>query len=187
MLEIEVKIRVENPESTAQKLKELGAEVDKVRHNEENTLYDSVTRQLQRKGCALRLRRMGKKTFLTFKGARKKSRKFKIREEYETEVKNEKQMKNILKSLGFQPVFEYKKHRTVFRKKKLKICLDETSVGTFLELEGQRSDIVRFAQALRISKKDFITKDYIQLIQEAEQTGKKAIPGNGAPGIPTKS
>jgi predicted adenylyl cyclase CyaB len=187
MLEIEVKIKVENPESAGQMLKALGAEVDKGRHYEQNTLYDFVTRQLQGKGHALRLRKVDKKIFLTFKGTRQKSRKFKIREEYETEVKNEKQITNILKSLGLRPVFAYKKHRTVYRKKKLKICLDETSIGTFLELEGQRNDIVRFAQALQISKKDFIIKDYIQLILEAEQIQKKAIQGKGTLGDRTES
>ena len=65
-------------------------------------------------------------------------------------------------------MFSYKKYRTVFKNKRLKICLDETSVGNFLELEGQRNDIVRFAEALQFSKKDFIKTDYIQLIKNHE-------------------
>jgi adenylate cyclase class 2 len=81
-------------------------------------------------------------------------------------VKNEKQIRKILKSLGFIPVFTYNKFRTVYRKKNLKICLDETSIGNFIELEGERNEIVKFTNALGISKKEFIKLDYIQLIKK---------------------
>jgi adenylate cyclase class 2 len=114
----------------------------------------------------LRVRKIHKKTFLTFKGPQQKSRKFKIREEFETEIKNEKHLRKILKSLGLQPVFQYQKFRTVYRKKKLTICLDETQIGDFLELEGQQSEIVRFAHSMNFSKDDFIKQDYVQLIQK---------------------
>jgi adenylate cyclase class 2 len=169
MLEIEVKIKIKDPQENIEKITAMDAELDRERHLEENILYDFPTQDLYKKHHALRVRRVNKKIFLTFKGATLKSRKFKIREEYETEVKNGKQLKKILKSLGLQPVFNYNKHRTVFRKKKLKICLDETSVGNFLELEGQQNEIVRFAEALQFSKKDFIKTDYIQLIKNHEK------------------
>ncbi len=166
MIEIEIKIRIKNILLTGKKILDQGAEIEKNRFLEENTLYDFPSRLFYQKMQALRLRKMNKKTFLAFKGAPQKSRKFKIREEYETEVKNEKQTKKILKSLGFVPVFHYKKHRTTYRKKRLKICLDETPVGNFIELEGQREDIVKFAKALGYTKKDFIKLDYVQLLEK---------------------
>jgi predicted adenylyl cyclase CyaB len=163
-MEIEVKIKIENIEKLKDKLAELGATLIKERYQEENTLYDSSSKSLYKRRCALRLRFENKKTFLTFKGPPLKSRKFKIRQEYETEVKNRKQCKKILKELGFIPTFRYNKHRTVYKKKNLEICLDETSIGNFMELEGERQDIVRFARSLNFSKEDFIKLDYIQLI-----------------------
>lgn len=166
MVEIEVKIRVDEIKNLAEKILELGAKLEKERFFEENTLFDFPSKTLYKKRQALRLRRMNKKSFLTFKGPPKKSRKFKIREEYESEVKNEKQLRKILKSLGFIPVFNYEKHRTVYRKKGLKISLDETSIGNFVELEGEREKIVKFANALGVSKKEFIKLDYIQLIKK---------------------
>lgn len=169
MIEIEVKIKINDPSEIIERITDLNVELDRERHLEENTLYDFASKDLYEKHHALRVRSINKKTFLTFKGATQKSRKFKIREEYETEVKNGKQLQKILKSLGLQPVFTYNKHRTVFKKKKLKICLDETSVGNFLELEGQQSDIVRFAEELQLSKKEFIKTDYIQLIKNHEK------------------
>jgi len=165
MLEIEVKIRIEHLADVKEKILSQGATLAKERHPHDDTFYDWSSLELRRKHHALRVRKIYKKTFLTFKGPEQKSRKFKIREEYETEVKNEKHLRKILKSLGLQPVFQYSKFRTVFQKKRLTICLDETPVGDFLELEGRQSEIVKFAHALNFSKEDFIKLDYVQLIQ----------------------
>lgn len=165
MTEVEVKIRIDSIEKTAEKIVASGAELMKERHREENTLYDFPSHSLFRQKHALRLRTANKKTFLTFKGSPLKSRKFKIREEYETEVKNGKQMKKILKELGFIPVFQYQKYRTTYRLKKCKLCLDETSIGSFLELEGEQSHIVRAAESLGFNKKQFVKLDYVQLIK----------------------
>jgi predicted adenylyl cyclase CyaB len=167
MIETEVKIRIKDIDSAVKRIIQQGARLEKERYLEENTLYDFPSQLLYKKRQALRLRKINKKTFLTFKGAPLKSRKFKIREEYETEVKNEREFKKILKSVGLSPTFQYKKYRRVFRKKRLKICLDETPAGNFLELEGEREDIVKTAKALGFSKKEFIKSDYIQLIKEA--------------------
>jgi len=180
MIEIEVKIKINNLEDIKNRIVALDAALDKERHLEENRLYDFASEDLYRKNHALRVRKANRKTFLTFKGATQKSRRFKIREEYETEIKNAKELQKILKSLGLRPVFKYSKYRTVFRKKRLKICLDETTVGNYLELEGQQSEIVRFTEALCLSKRNFIKKDYIQLIKDdknsnSNQDSKKNI------------
>ncbi len=166
MVEIEIKLRIDDITTIRRKIEQLDARLDKVRYFEENTLYDYPSQALYQKRQALRLRKIKNKTFLAFKGAPQQSRKFKIRDEFETEVKNEKQMKHILKSLGLVPVFGYKKWRTVYRKKRLKICLDELPIGNFIELEGERKDIVKFAKSLGVSKKEFIKLDYIQLMKE---------------------
>jgi len=166
MLEIEVKIQIKNPKGMAHKIVELGAQLVRARYFEENTLYDFSDLALTKKNQAFRLRKIKRKAYLTFKGSPQKSRQFKIREEYETEVKSANQIKKIIKSLGLVPKFQYDKFRTVFRKKKLKICLDETPVGDFIELEGEQSHIVRFASSLGFSRADFIKKNYIDLYTE---------------------
>ncbi|UCC40087.1 MAG: class IV adenylate cyclase [Candidatus Aminicenantes bacterium] len=168
MIEIEVKIRINDIPSFSEKISNLGATVEKERFLEENSLYDFRSKALEKKQQALRLRRTNKKILLTFKGPPQKSRKFKIREEHETEVRNEKQLRKILKSLGLQPVFNYQKYRTVYRKKNLKVCLDEMDIGNFIELEGERNEIAKFAKALGFSKDEFIKLDYVQLIKNEE-------------------
>jgi adenylate cyclase class 2 len=167
VLEIEVKIRVDNLEEVRGKLVQAGAVLRNARYFEENTLYDLPDDTLVRKRCALRLRTCGRKAFLTYKGPPQKSRKFKVREEFETEVKNVRHTKRIFQALGYRSVFSYQKHRTVYHAKKMNICLDETAVGCFLELEGERSNIVRFARKLGYTKQDFITADYISMIKES--------------------
>ncbi|MGD2245117.1 MAG: class IV adenylate cyclase [Candidatus Aminicenantes bacterium] len=171
MLEIEVKIQIKNPELMSQKILDLGATQHRARFFEENTLYDYPDQTLTKKRQAVRLRTTHQTAFLTFKDHPQKSRTFKIREEFETEVKNALQMKKIMKSLGLVPSFEYKKFRTVFRAKNLKICVDELPIGSFIELEGEQNHIVRFAESLGFSRKDFIKKDYVALLLEQERSG----------------
>jgi|Deesub1362A_J573_1020465.scaffolds.fasta_scaffold00116_41 adenylate cyclase class 2 len=167
MTEIEVKIKIKSLSQLLQQLENLGAQQIKERYFEANTLYDFRSQELFQKRSALRLRRINKKCFLAFKGPPQPSRSFKIREEYETEIKNEKQLRKILKKLGLKPTFTYSKHRSVFRLHRLKIFVDETPIGNFIELEGKQSDIVKVAKLLGYTRQDFIKKDYIQLLKEA--------------------
>lgn len=166
MTETEVKIEIKDVDKIKDRIRSLGAELIKDRHLEENTLYDFPDQLLYRQHQALRLRTANKKIFLTFKGTPQKSRKFKIREEYQTEVKSTKNIKKILKELRLVPTFKYKKYRSVYRIRRLKIFVDETSFGKFLELEGERNEIVKIANALGFSKKEFIKLDYIQLMKQ---------------------
>lgn len=170
MTEIEIKIRIKDKKNFILQLESIGAVVKKEKHFEENTLFDFPSQNLLKKQSALRLRKIDKKCYLAFKGPPQKSRSFKIREEYETEIKNEKKARKILKSLGLKESFRYTKNRTVYQKNRVKICLDETPVGDYVELEGKRSDIVRIAEKLGYTRKDFIKKDYIQLITQSRNT-----------------
>ncbi len=171
MTEIEVKIRIGDPKAAREKLLGLGAVVARDRHLETNVLFDFESGALRAGRRALRLRTTGKRATLTFKGEPRKSRSFKVREEFETQVRNPRELRKILKALGLRETFAYGKHRTVLRKNRLTICIDETSAGNFLELEGERHEITRFARALKFGRADFITRDYIELI------GKRGEPG----------
>ncbi|MGD0783370.1 MAG: class IV adenylate cyclase, partial [Candidatus Aminicenantales bacterium] len=104
---------------------------------------------------------------LTFKGSPEKSRRFKIRREFETEVRDAAAMRKILKALGLSPVFGYAKRRTVLRWGRVTICLDELAIGTFVELEGERPHIVKLAKRMKVPSRDWVKKDYIQLLIEA--------------------
>ena len=105
MLEIEVKIQIVDPLRVRKNLLQSGATLYKERHFEDNMIWDLPDKSLFQKKSALRLRISGKKAFLTFKGPQQKSRKFKVREEFETEVKNPQQTIKILQSLGYRMAF----------------------------------------------------------------------------------
>ena len=169
MIEIEVKIKVPDLKTTRQKLLEMGCEIVHDFYREWNALYDFPDSRLASRQEALRLRLAGKKAFITFKGQPRKSRSFKIREEFESEIKNIRDFKKILHRLGLRAVFEYRKKRMLLRSGRVKITLDESEVGCFLELEGKRSDIVRLAEKLGYSRRDFIKSDYVQLIMAERQ------------------
>lgn len=167
MTETEVKIRIQDPRAMRAKLLGLGAVLARERHLESNVLYDYPDGALRAGRRALRLRVAGKRGTLTFKGPPLGSRSFKVREEFETQVHSPGQVRKILGALGLRPAHSYQKHRTVFRKGRLTVCLDELVAGTFLELEGRRHEIVRFAGALGYGRADFIKTDYIGLIEIA--------------------
>lgn len=167
MTETEVKVRVDDLAALRARLLTMGAMVAKERHLEENALYDFRDRRLSDRNEALRVRRIGRKAFLTFKGAPQKSRKFKIRTEYETEARNGRELVRILQALGFVETVRYEKFRTVLRKGTLTICLDETKAGMFVEFEGERDKIAKMARALDMPKKNWIQKSYLALLREA--------------------
>jgi predicted adenylyl cyclase CyaB len=173
MTEIEVKIRVQDLKAVREKILGSGAVISRDRHLETNTLFDFAAGDLRASRRALRLRATGKRATLTFKGEPRKSRSFKVREEFETQVRDAKELRRILKALGLRETFAYAKRRTIFRKSRLTICLDETSVGDFLELEGERHEITRFARSLGYSRTDFITDSYVEMIVQAG--GKDAL------------
>jgi adenylate cyclase class IV len=79
VLEIEVKVPVTDLPAVRGRLIALGATLFRERHHEVNILYDRKDRELFAGKRALRLRTTGRKSFVTYKGAPRKSRKYKIR------------------------------------------------------------------------------------------------------------
>jgi predicted adenylyl cyclase CyaB len=171
LIEIEAKVRVNDAAAMRQAILASGGLLEKERYPEENTLFDVPSRALTGKGYALRVRRAGRKVYLTFKGPLQKSRRFKVREEHETEVRDEKELRRILRLLGYVAVFHYRKFRTTFRRGRIRIMLDETAAGCFCEFEGERSDITKYARHLGFSSGDLIKQDYVQILKSQ---GKKA-------------
>lgn len=171
MTEIEVKIRIGDLKAVREKVLGLGAAVARDRHVETNVLFDFASGSLRESGRTLRLRTAGRRATLTFKGEPQRSRSFKVRQEFETQVRDPKEARRILKALGLRETFSYRKHRTVLRKSRLTICLDETAAGNFIELEGERHEITRFARSLGFERADFITRSYVDLIGDREEEG----------------
>lgn len=98
----------------------------------------------------------------------------KVREEIEMEVTDAATLTTIFEGLGMSGWFRYEKFRTTFRlpaskawARGLLIELDETPLGTFVELEGPAAAIDRAASELGYSKRDYVLKNYLTLYVEA--------------------
>jgi adenylate cyclase class 2 len=125
-----------------------------------------------------------KRVLLTFKrpvndgkaagfGSVERNGRHKVREELELEVADPAALTKIFEGLGMRGWFRYEKHRTTFRlpaasswAKGLLIELDETPIGTFVELEGPPAAIDRAAQSLGFSPRDYIVENYLALYVE---------------------
>lgn len=73
--------------------------------------------------------------------------------------------------LGLRSKFRYEKYRTAFQAKGVHLDLDETPIGTFLELEGEPEAIDRLAHRLGFTPNDYLRATYYE-IYAAEQRKK---------------
>jgi adenylate cyclase class 2 len=166
--EIEVKIPLPGADGIPDRLKTADFAVSAERIFEANTLYDTTEQDLRRNQQILRLRQVGQRVILTWKGPGKAGP-HKDREERETGIESFPEMHAILERLGYAPTFRYEKFRTEFRQKGVDggvITLDETPIGTFLELEGPGTWIDRTAQFLGFSREDYVLESYGSLYRE---------------------
>jgi adenylate cyclase class 2 len=105
----------------------------------------------------------------------------KVREELELEITDAGALAKIFEGLGMSGWFRYEKYRTTFRlpasqkwARGLLIELDETPIGTFVELEGPAEAIDRAAAQLGYSKRDYILKNYLVLyVEDCRRKGQE--------------
>jgi adenylate cyclase class 2 len=192
--EIEIKFLVADLKALERQLAQLGFRCVTSPTREVNTLYDLAGQTLRRRGELLRLRHYGAAWRLTHK-ARAKVSKYKSRTELETGVSDGAQMDQVLRALGYQPVFTYEKFRSEWSDGKGHVVLDHTPIGDVAEIEGKARWIDQTARGLRIAPSDYITKSYAELFfdwkrkykQKAmnmtfREIGGRAKPGKSAPG-----
>ena len=60
----------------------------------------------------------------------------KMRDEHETVVGDGEVLQRVLEELGLHVWFRYEKYREEYAAEDVTIALDETPVGTFVEIEG---------------------------------------------------
>jgi len=167
--EIEVKLEISDLQKIRQQLKKLGFHERLHRKFEDNWILDFAKRPLFKAHSLLRLREFDEKFLVAFKAPPSRSAHFKIREELETEVADGVAFREILKRLGLLPSFRYQKYRSVFaekkavKSKKITVSIDETPIGSYLEIEGPRKTIREIAACLGYNQRDFITQSYWEL------------------------
>ena len=184
--EIEVKLAVKTLPQIIGQLRRIGAAY-RGRVFEQNTLYDTPDGSFRPAGRLLRLRietsangqRRGvltsKAPVSQLRGKRPKPRpKHKERLEREVTVRDPRRMARLLTAIGLRPSFCYEKYRTRFCLPGLHLDLDETPVGSFLELEGHPPAIDRVARTLGYAPRDYIRLTYWDLY--AADCRKRSLP-----------
>ena len=171
-VETEIKLRMDGPDAARRAVTALGASLQKPRHLEDNVLYDDAKSSLYGSGQALRLRREGGRAIVTHKGPRQdRGDGIKGRAETELEVSDGDVFHAILTTLGYRPVFRYQKYREAWRWRDVEIVIDETPIGTFLEIEGPVATIHEAARALGRGPGDYIADSYAALFFAAGGKG----------------
>lgn len=176
------------------------------RAHEENVIFDTPQGGLAKHGQLLRIRtetpegrgnskksKSKPRILLTFKrpvarpvgsdAQHPSDGSHKVREEIEMEVTDAATLTTIFEGLGMSGWFRYEKFRTTFRlpatkawARGLLIELDETPIGTFVELEGPAMAIDRAAAELGYSKRDYVLKNYLTLyVEECRRRGDQPI------------
>src|SRR5436305_1184558 len=171
-MEIEVKISIPDAAAIRTVLRQKRFRVHKPRVFEQNLVLDDAQGSVKARNLLLRLRTAGKIVTCTFKnkeipGVHKR------REEREFHLDDLSEGLAVFAGLGYTPTWKYEKYRTEFARAQQNgepeagiITLDETPIGTFIELEGPARWIDRTAKELGFSRQDYITASYGRLFLE---------------------
>lgn len=173
--ETEVKLRVPSAEAARALLTRAGFRELHSRAFEANSVFDTPARDLMRSSRLLRLRAFRGEAILTFKGAPEPGA-HKVRPEVETAASDPHSLQLILESLGYEILFRYEKYRTTLQRagEPGHALLDETPIGTYLELEGPPEWIDSTAAQLGFTPPDYILLSYGDLYRQ--HCRQKGIP-----------
>lgn len=171
-IEIEKKYRLtrEQRERVVRRLAEVRATAE-VKEFEENTLYAGGRLDLRTE--ALRLRRAGDRSLLTYKRRFDSTSAVKHHLEEETVLEDAEAMGRILTELGYKPALVYEKRRATWRVRETEVVLDELPFGLFLEIEGDEQAIKEVESLLGLADAEVELSTYPELTRRyGEQRGE---------------
>lgn len=185
MLEVEVRYRTADRDGVVARLLSLGAELAQDRADAD-LYFGAPHRDLKSTDEAFRLRRIGPKNFLTYKGP-KRDAETRTRTEIEVPLGDgpdaAADARRLLLALGFRPVVEVRKKRRVYRFARggfaMEACFDDVElVGPFVELEiltdesrYEEAKAVLLATAAELGLTDKELRSYLGMVLEAQGRG----------------
>ena len=144
IVEREIKLRFDSPDEARAAVLGAGATPVHARRLQEDCLLDTEDESLRQRRCVLRIRTESGKSLLTFKGPVLPGS-MKVRDEHETIIGDGEVLQRVLEELGLHVWFRYEKYREEFAYDDVIVAIDETPVGTFVELEGGERGIASMA------------------------------------------
>ncbi len=168
--EIEIKLSLKSAQQGRRLLSLAGFRVRRRRAHEQNWVLDTPDFRLRSMGQMLRVRQSGGQAMLTVKG-RSIPGKHKSRPEVETAIQDATSVMQVLRALGYAIVFRYEKYRTEYANEAFGgvVCLDETPIGVFLEIEGPADWIDATAASLGFDESAYITMSYADLSMRVQR------------------
>jgi adenylate cyclase class 2 len=164
-LEREIKLRFSSLEEARAAVIATGASPLTARRLQDDRLLDLPNGLLRERGSILRVRQEPDRGFLTFKGPVRPAD-MKLRDERETAIDDSGVILAILEELGFRVWFRYQKYREEFASTDVIVAVDETPVGTYVEIEGGDRGIAVMAEALGRQPSDYVLESYRGLYAE---------------------
>jgi len=193
MLEVEQKYRNADRAATVATLLDWGATLAQDR-TDVDLYFQAPDRDLKETGEAFRLRRIGTKNYLTYKGP-KRDAETKTRPEIEVALADGEETavdaERMLLALGYTPVTTVRKKRRVYTFSRdgfdVEACFDTLEgVGDFVELEiiadesqyeAAKAVVLTTAEELGLTDKE--TRSYLGLVIASQAAQRKAAEGNG--------
>ncbi|WP_440947019.1 class IV adenylate cyclase [Methanosarcina sp. T3] len=171
MIEVEVKVRADHSKIRPL-LEKIGANKIGV-EEQSDTYFAAPYRDFAKTDEALRIRSLGGKAVLTYKGP-KLDKVSKTREELETPV-DEAITAKIFRALDFSEAGAVRKKREIFRAGEITVCLDAVEgLGEFLEveidveeekyLESSREQLFKFLAQFGVDERDSIRTSYLEMV-----------------------
>jgi len=161
-IETEVKFFITDPAILREKLISLGA-LSCGNIFETNIRFEDKDKNLIKNKSLLRLRK-DSKTTLTFKSRTPDAdSRFKMLRELEVEVSDFSTAIKILESLGFIQEQIYEKWRETLVLGSTYFCIDKMPFGDFLEIEGNKGEIIEYSSLLGLDWEERILLNYLEL------------------------
>lgn len=160
--EIELKFAVADIPRFRATVESLGLALVTARTFESNTLYDTPERDLRSRRQVLRLRDYAGRSVVTHKrvASNDADARYKVRIETESLIEDPAALAEIFAQLGYKPVFRYEKYRTEWDGHGGHVCLDETPIGVYAELEGPPAWIDSMREKLGVKQEQCTIESY---------------------------
>lgn len=148
-MELEVKFLLSDPAALILRLEQSGAALISGRTHEYNLRFDTPERALSQSFRVLRLRKDAA-VRVTYKGPGSLEQGVRARVEIEFVADDFHAARALFEALGYEPIFIYEKYRTTYRLPagstgEVEVVVDETPLGTFIEIEGEDAGDIRLA------------------------------------------
>lgn len=193
-VEIEAKMKLENPQVMVARLKACGATMGG-EFMEINSFYDTEDRKLLAADEGLRVRvsrDLGSgemRCVLTYKG-RNRFGPLKSREEIEVGISSAEEIDRMLGRLGYARCLSFEKRRQSWKLGECKVELDEVPhLGAFIEIEGPSEEVIMgVRERLGLSNQPLIKSSYVALLtgylqERGQPIAEIVFPGSTEPQV----